>query len=258
MEIRSVTKAVRVLDALAETETPQGVTDLARITELDKSSVSRLLRTLVSAGYVRQDPVTKSYELGLALLHLGQKVLKKVNIRSLSQESLRVLSSESGECSHIAILVNNCALYIDQVAPSKGASIDSPVGTLSPLHCSSLGKVLFSFQDKAKKMALLKTITFEPFTRRTITDPSTYLLEIQKVIKNKIAYDDEEYSIGVKCMAAPVFRHDGTVVAAIGISAPSPRVTDDKLREWSSLLKIEAEKLSEKMGWVKGVECIVD
>ncbi|WP_142524027.1 IclR family transcriptional regulator [Raoultella ornithinolytica] len=249
MEIRSVTKAVRVIEALADTDTPLGVTELARITDLDKSSVSRLLKTLVSAGYVAQDPNNRTYELGLTLLHLGQKVLKRVDLRALCRESLDKLAHITGECAHIAILVNNQSLYLDQATPTRGISIDAPVGTLAPLHCTALGKVLFAFQDEKAKLILLRTFTFEAFTRRSITDKTHYITEIEKVKQSLIAYDDEEFSIGVKCIAAPIFDHENSIAAAIGISGPSPRMTDDKLFEWTHLLREEAKIISFKMGW---------
>lgn len=251
MEIRSVTKAVRVIETLSESEIPLGVTELARITELDKSSVSRLLKTLVAAGYVSQDPVSKSYDLGLTLLHLGQKMLKRINISALSKQILKQLAFETEECVHIAILVNNKALYIEQAAPPSGISVDAPIGTLAPLHCTALGKVLFAFQKEKIQRELLDTINFEAFTRRSITNLSTFQFEIEKVKQNHVAYDDEEFSVGVKCMAVPVFKHDGSIAAAIGLSGPSPRVTDDKISIWSVLLKKEAEQLSIRMGWQK-------
>jgi DNA-binding IclR family transcriptional regulator len=249
VEIRSVTKAIRLMEALGEGDGPLGVTELGRQLDMDKSSVSRMLRTLEVAGFVSQDQTTKSYMLGMTLVHLGQKVLRRLNLRNVARVPLEALATRTGECAHIAVLVGNHALYIDQAAPARGVSIDAPVGTLAPLHCTALGKSLLAFQADAAIDKLLSSAPLEAFTRRTLTEISAVKRDLQQVRERFISFDDEEFSVGVRCIATPVFKHDGTVAAAIGLSGPSPRVTDDRLREWELLLRDEAASLSAQLGW---------
>jgi DNA-binding IclR family transcriptional regulator len=249
VEIRSVIKAVRVMEALADADGPVGVTELARQVDMDKSSVSRMLRTLETAGYVSQDPVSKSYLLGLTLVHLGQKVLRRLNLRNAARSSLESLASRSGECAHIAVLVGGRALYIDQAAPLRGVSIDAPIGTLAPLHCTALGKSLLAFQPEAVIESLLPSLNLEAFTRRTLTDIGSVTRDLSQVRERRVSFDDEEFSVGVRCIATPIFKHDNSVAAAIGLSGPSPRVTDERLREWESMLQEEAIAVSMRLGW---------
>jgi DNA-binding IclR family transcriptional regulator len=249
MEVRSVTKAIRLMEALGDADGPVGVTELARQVDMDKSSVSRMLRTLEIAGYVAQDPVTKSYMLGLTLVHLGQKVLRRLNLRNAARGSLESLALRSGECAHIAVLVGGRALYIDQAAPARGVSIDAPIGTLAPLHCTALGKSLLALQPDDAREALLPSLTLEAFTRRTLTDLNSIRRDLAQVRERQVSFDDEEFSVGVRCIAVPIFRHDGTVAAAIGLSGPSPRVTDERLKEWETMLREEAFSISVQMGW---------
>jgi IclR family acetate operon transcriptional repressor len=249
MEIRSVSKAIRLIEALADADSAVGVTELARQAEMDKSSVSRMLRTLELAGFVTQDPVTKSYDLGLTLVHLGQKVLRRINLRNAARGSLESLAHQSGECAHIAVLVGGRALYIDQAAPSRGVSIDAPVGTLAPLHCTALGKILLALQPDAARDKILSSLTLEAFTRRTLTNHESVKRELEEIQRRQVAYDDEEFSVGVRCIAVPIFKHDGTVAAAVGLSGPSPRVTDERMKEWETLLREEAFSISVQLGW---------
>ncbi|RFU47609.1 IclR family transcriptional regulator [Paraburkholderia sp. DHOC27] len=237
------------MEALADAEGPVGVTELARQVDMDKSSVSRMLRTLETAGYVSQDPVSKSYLLGLTLVHLGQKVLRRLNLRNAARGSLEALAMKSGECAHIAVLVGGRALYIDQATPARGVSIDAPVGTLAPLHCTALGKCLLAFQPALAIEALLPSLNLEAFTRRTLTDIGSITRDLEQVRERQVSFDDEEFSVGVRCIATPVFKHDGTVAAAIGLSGPSPRVTDERLREWETMLREEAMSVSMQLGW---------
>jgi len=249
LEIRSVTKAIRLLDALGEGNGVYGVSELARMVEIDKSSVSRMLRTLEQSGYVEQDPVTQRYSLGLAVGVLGYKALRRMDLRGAARPLLERLAEKTGECAHLAILADRRAFYIDQAAPEKGVGVDAPIGTLAPLHCTALGKVLLAFQPESSKAELIGGMTFELFTRRTIAGAEVLAGHLNNVRAQAMAFDDEEYSIGVRCMAAPVFRYDHTVCGAIGISGPSPRMTDARLSEWEPFLRDIAKELSMRLGW---------
>jgi IclR family acetate operon transcriptional repressor len=249
LEIRSVAKAIRLLDMLGEGPGAFGVSELARMVDMDKSSVSRMLRTLERAGYVEQDPVTQRYTLGLALGVLGYKALRRMDLRGAARPLLERLAETTGECAHMAILADRRAFYIDQVAPERGIGVDAPIGTLAPLHCTALGKALLAFQPEAILEELIAGMKFEPYTRRTISSAEGLRSHLSQVRAQLVAFDDEEYSVGVRCIAAPVFRYDGAVSGAIGVSGPSPRITDARLSEWEALVRGAAAELSGRLGW---------
>jgi IclR family KDG regulon transcriptional repressor len=249
VEVRSVSKAVRLIEALGTEPGAIGVSDLARRLDMDKSSVSRMLRTLENAGFVAQDPATQRYTLGLALGILGQKALRRMDLHSVGRPTIEKLAELTGECSHIAVMADNRALYIDQAPAQRGVMVDSPMYTLSPLYCTALGKSLLAFQSERVRESILSAMHFEQFTRRTILDRTALERHLEQVMRNGVAHDDEEYSIGVRCIAAPVFKLDGTVCGAVGISGPSPRMTDDRVREWEVLVRDEAAALSRRLGF---------
>lgn len=249
VEIRSVTKAIRLLEALASDPAPMGVSELARQVDIDKASVSRMLKTLEQAGFVAQDLNSQRYSLGVALVAMGHKALKRIDLRDAARPSLETLVGLTGECAHIAMLVADRSFYLDQLVPERGVSVDSPIGTLAPLHCTALGKALLAFQKQSEFHRIFAEIKFEAFTRRTITDATTFSKNLADVRQTGVAHDDEEFSVGVRCIAAPVFKHDGSVCGAIGISGPSPRVTDDRLVDWEVAVRREAEEVSIRMGF---------
>lgn len=249
VEIRSVAKAVRLLEAVGEGSGTHGVSELARRVEMDKSSVSRMLRTLEQAGFVEQDPVTQRYALGLSLGVLGYKALRRMDLRGAARPLLERLAERTGEGSHMAILADRRAFYIDQASPERGVGVDAPIGTLAPLYCTALGKALLAFQPAAIQEELIAGMSFEPYTRRTLVSAQALREHLARVRRQGIAFDDEEYSVGVRCMAAPVFRYDGAVCGAIGISGPSPRMTDARLSEWEPLVLDVARELSLRLGW---------
>jgi len=137
-------------------------------------------------------------------------------------------------------------------------NVEAPVGTLAPLHCTALGKAQLAFQDEANYAALRATIDFEIFTRRTITDATTLDSHLAQVRRAGVAYDDEEFSVGVRCVAAPIFRHDGTVCAAIGISGPSPRMTDEHLRKAEAIVREQAATVSRRLGYDPTADAVPD
>ena len=250
LEIRSVTKAIRLLQMLGEGSAgPLGVSELARLVEIDKSSVSRMLRTLEQAGFVEQDPITQRYSLGLSLAVLGYKTLRRMDLRTAGHAVLERLSEKTSECAHMAILADRRAFYIDQAGPARGIGVDAPIGTLAPLHCTALGKALLAFQLPNVREELIRGITFDPYTRRTITGPESLRDHLNRVRSAGVAFDDEEFSIGVRCMAAPVFRFDGAACASIGISGPSPRMADARLNEWELALSDMCKEVSQRLGW---------
>lgn len=249
LEVRSLAKAIRLIEALGSEEGPVGVSELARRLEMDKSSVSRMLRTLEQGGFVAQDAQSQRYTLGLALGILGHKALRRIDLHSAARPTIEKLAELTGECSHIAVLADDRALYIDQAPPQRGMIVDSPMYTLAPLHCTALGKALLAFQPEATRSRILSSMRFEQFTRRTILDRTALEGHLAQVSRNRVAHDDEEYSVGVRCIAAPVFKLNGLACGAVGISGPSPRMTDDRIKDWEIAVRDEAAALSRKLGF---------
>ena len=251
MEIRSVTKAVRLLEALAKEPGPQGVSELSRQLKMDKSSVSRMVRTLELGRLVACDETSGKYSLGLGLVHLGQKALRRLDLRTVARDFLVALAKQTNECAHLAVRAGDRALYVDQELPGQGANVDVPVGAVAPLHCTALGKVLLAFGPEGDRESVLNKEPIESFTRRTLTDSAALRSHLAIVRARQIAFDDEEFSVGVRCVAAPVFRHDGSVIGAIGISGPSPRISDDRLLQLEQIVRDQALELSRKLGWTE-------
>jgi DNA-binding IclR family transcriptional regulator len=249
LEIRSVTKAIRLLDMLGDGNGVYGVSELARLVDMDKSSVSRMLRTLEQAGYVEQDPVTQRYSLGLNIGVLGHKALRRMDLRTASRPLLERLAETTGECAHIAILADRRAFYIDQAAPERGVGVDAPIGTLAPLHCTALGKILLAYQPEPVREEIMKAMSYELYTRRTMGGAEALREHLARVRAQAVAFDDEEYSVGVRCMASPIFRYDNSVCGAIGVSGPSPRITDSRITDWEPMLLEISKELSTRLGW---------
>ena len=242
-EIQSLAKGLKILNLLEHSRNGMGTTEIAKQLSIDKSSASRLLHTLANYGFVEQDEHSTRYLLGPQLLTLGQHLLNRITLRDHARPYLHELVDKTGECAHLAIQAQRQALYIDQVESTAALRVESEIGTLSPLHCTALGKVMLAFGGCPIHDEL------RPFTHRTVTDPSTLDAQLSQTVNRGYAIDDEEYNYGVRCVAAPVYDHRGVLVGAIGISGPAGRVTLERIDEFGNVVKETAYALSARMGF---------
>ncbi|MFN8375889.1 MAG: IclR family transcriptional regulator [Anaerolineae bacterium] len=240
--IQSLARGLEVLDILAQAEGDIGIMEFARQLDIDKSSASRLLQTLANYGYVEQDQDTRRFRLGPRVVALSNRVLNRMPLRDHARPFLRHLTETTGECSHIAILAHGKALYIDQYQTPAILRVETEIGTMSPLHCTALGKVLLAFNGAIPPQNLVS------FTLRTITDPEGLRLHLDQVRRQGYAVDDEEHVAGVRCIAAPVYNFNRKVIAAMGISGPAGRVTLENLPALRQQVLMSAEELSLRLG----------
>ncbi len=242
-EIRSLAKGLKILNLLEHARNGMGTTEIAKQMHIDKSSASRLLHTLANYGFVEQDANTARYFLGPQLLTLGQRLLNRITLRDHARPYLHELVDKTGECAHLAIQTQCQALYIDQAESTAALRVESEIGTLSPLYCTALGKVMLAFGAGRLPDEL------KPFTHRTVTDRSTLAAQLAQTCQRGYAIDDEEYNYGVRCVAAPVYDHRGLLVGAIGISGPAGRVSLERIDDFGAVVKETAAALSTRLGY---------
>jgi IclR family transcriptional regulator, KDG regulon repressor len=217
-EVQTLARGLMILDKLAEAQDGLGITELADLFEVDKGSMSRVLQTLSNYGFAEKDERTRKYILGPQIVRLSRTVLTRMPLRETAKPFLQKLVDQTGECAHLAILAKGEALYIDQAESPSALRVTTGVGTLAPLHCTALGKILLAFAN-APVAENIQSYTF-----RTITDPVAIQHHIDQVRNQRYAMDDEEYHLGVRCIAVPVFDYRERCVAAIGISGPTSRL----------------------------------
>lgn len=227
-EIQTLARGLRIMDQLEGAPDGLSVTQLARQMQLEKSSVSRFLRTMLHYGYVEQDERTRRYRLGARLVALGQQRLRQFTLREQARPFLRRLVDETGECAHLAVYSRGQAFYVDQVDTSASLRVSTGIGTMAPLHCTALGKVLLAFGEVSfgESSAAAELPLFTP---RTIADAAQLAAQLEQARARGYALDDEEYTIGVRCLAAPVWGVGGALAGAMGISGPAARLTRVRL-----------------------------
>lgn len=246
--IASVLRALDMIELVARSDGEVGVTELAARCGVHKSSVSRIMATLASRGYVRQNPDTGKYSLGLHLAELGSACLAKIDIRQVAKPYIEELRRATGETVHLAVIMDSSMVYIDKSESEHVLGMKSRVGSSVPLHCTGLGKALCAFLPEDFVLARLKRAGMTKYTPNTITDVDSFLACLARVRECGYAFDDEEHEEGIRCVAVPVMDHAGRPVAAISASGPTVRVSRERQLEMIPLVAEAGRRISAALG----------
>jgi len=246
--IPNLRNACEILKLLGTSKEGFKVADIARTLRLPVTTTLRIMATLQLQGFVRK--VEGRFELGPVLIHLGNASLAGTEIREAALPVLQRLTQATEETSHLAIPCDDRALIVavqDSPHPLRAASRP---GYLAELHCSSTGKIFLSFLH-AHRLAELCGGKKENIRRtpNTLTTLAEIKRETELTRKRGYSLDNEEYHPGVRCLAAPVFGSDGSVVAAIGITAATVRFTKERIPEFAAKVTAAAADLARSLGY---------
>lgn len=244
-EIQSLARGLKILDLLAQSQDGVSITELAERLGVDKGSASRLVATLASYGYAEKDKQTRRYHLGLQVITVSRSLLTRLPFREVAKPFLHQLMERTGECAHLAIPGQGKVLYIDQVESPATLRVNAQVGTMNPLHCTALGKILLAFGGVEPPADL------ESFTPHTITNTDQLRKNLEQIRTQGYAVDDEEFDLGVRCIAVPVEDFRGKVIASMGISGPATRMTPERLQELAAIVLEVGKALSKRMIFIR-------
>jgi DNA-binding IclR family transcriptional regulator len=250
--IQTVSNALRVLEVFSEKD-EIGVSDLSRRLGLHKNNVFRLLATLEENGYIAQSARSEQYRLGTGCLELGRAFARGNTLLRSARPILADLSAAVGETVHIATLRMAEVIHLDGEVPDQLVLTASRIGLRLPANCTALGKVLLAGLEPEARVQFIKELSaeggFTAKTSSTIVDPDKFSEHLSSVAIQGFGVDLEEYEVGLRCVAAPVYNETGQVVAAISVSGPSFRLTEDQLLGTVTQSVVDAaERLSRNLG----------
>ncbi len=246
--VRAVEHCLRLIDALSADGQPRGITELSGELGLAKSTVHRLLQTLVRRRYVVQNPASGRYRLGLRFLELGAIVSDQLTIPMIAQPHLQRLMEATKETVHLGLLEGHEVVYADKIECPQTIRMYSRVGRRSPLHCTALGKTLLAFQSEQMLQDLVRA-GLRRLTARTITTHRRLQAELQRIREEGYALDNEEFEDGLRCIAAPVRDHSNAVVASLGIAGPATRLEPVRFPVLIKHVKEAADAVSSALGY---------
>ncbi|WP_067934644.1 IclR family transcriptional regulator [Alicyclobacillus kakegawensis] len=246
--VKSVDKALNLLEMMSEYPQGAAITELASRSGMYKSTVHRLLGTMMKRGFVEQDTQTGRYKLGYSLLDLGMRLLSSIDLRSEALPHLQELARQTQEVVHLALLDQGEVVYIEKVETPHTIRMHSRVGKRVPVHATGLGKAILAFLPAGELRALIRRYGLPRMTEHTLTDEAEFLASLETTRRLGYAMDVEEHELGICCVAAPIFDNTGQVVAACSVSGPRQRLDPAKLVELAPLVMDTGRRISERLG----------
>lgn len=243
----TLTKGLRILEMLCQSDRRRGVTELANELGLQKSNTHRLLQTLTQLGYVEKDEDGGRYGPTLRLWELGAMVADRLDLRVVARPYLTKLAQETQETVHLSILSGLEVIYIDKVDSPFPIRAYSRVGGRAPAHCVATGKVLLAFSGETVEKALL-TSKPKRYTSTTICTPDELRKQFSLIRRRGFATNRGEWREGVNGLAVPIFDHSGKAIAAVGITLPPVQPSRDLIEN----LKRRAFEISRSLGHKDG------
>lgn len=245
--IKALAKGMEILTIL-ERKGSATITELADEIGVDKSTVSRLVATLKKYDMVRCDPANKQYRLGFRILHLGDGVRRHIDVASIARPYLYKITEAIGESVHLAAANNGKSYVIDQVRSKREYDLPAQVGMIESWHSSSVGKCVLAYKPHAYIERVLAEHGMKKYTEKTITGMAKLYAELDLIRKMGYAFDDEECTLGVRCVAVPIFNYNGQVNHSIGVSGPKTQMTQSRIEAFLPKMMECGKQISEELG----------
>lgn len=243
--VNSVSKSFALLELLCDSDSPMGVTALAHQAELGKSNVHRLLQTLVDLGYVAQLP-NAEYAPTIRTWELGSKVVSRLSIRDVARPAMQALADATKEAVHLSLRQGYEVLYIDKIESKEPVRAYTQLGGRGPIHCTATGKAILAFQPADEIAACMaEAVAHNP---NTITTARAFNREAGDIRAQLYALNRGEWRADILGIASPIADSSGSVVAAIGLSAPSSRVEPSDFEALAPGLTTHAQSISAALG----------
>lgn len=247
--VQSIDRALDIIEAVAVEQEGLTLTEIADCVSLHKSTVYRLLSTLMKRGYIDKTH-DNHYKIGLKPIEVVSYYINNLELQTEARPYVAQITAQLGLTSHLGVLDGDKVVYIEKMDVISSVKLYSQIGLRMHAYCSSLGKCLLSNYSKPQLEQIMAENGFIQFTPNTIITIEALHEEIAKIRKQGWAIDDEEYEIGHRCIGAPIYDYRGDIIAAISASGDKYLLTDDRIEEVAAYVKKMALEISRDMGYV--------
>jgi DNA-binding IclR family transcriptional regulator len=243
--VKSVEKAVRILNAFNNGQPSMNLSEVAAVTGLDKSGAQRFTHTLVQLGLLRKDPDTKRFELTPRVLEFGANYTRSSTLVRAAVPYLLNLSQTTEESVSLTVLDDVDVVYVQRLLSRNMLTTDVRTGTRLPAYCTAPGIAILSGLPRAEALAILNRSDRKPITPKTHWEIETILEEIDRAIAQGYAFAVDQIYLNDISVAAPIYGTDGRAIAAVSIGVSRLRCSvEDACARFAPLLVSVAETLS--------------
>jgi IclR family KDG regulon transcriptional repressor len=247
--MNAVERALDIFEAIQKKKGEMSLNDLAEATDQSVSTTHRTCSTLVKRRYLYQQGDRGKYSLGYKFLLFNDVANVSSNIRAEAMPFLNDLSEKISETVILSIFDGNEVVDIASVVPDLILQAVPGLNPKSPFHCTAVAKIFLAFMTDKKIDRILSSYELTAYTDRTITDIDQLKAELRTIAADGIAYDDEEFLIGLRSAAAPIRGESGNMFASVSYLAPSSRVSSLKMKQLGPLVKTCALSISRVLGY---------
>ncbi len=241
--VTSVERALAILEFLDGARRGWNISEISRKLKIPKSSTHVLVLTLERQGYLKREPGSREYTLGLKLYGLGRGLMNNLALPKKALPAMEWLSERTGLTVHLAVLEMDQAIYIQKVEAPGLIRFDTYVGKRTNLHCTAVGKALLAYTTWQRQQRFLSRGSFARHTKNSITTAAALRQELQRIRERGYAIDDEEEELQIRCIAAPVLNHVGELVAAVGITGTVGQVPEESVDRLGRLTMRAASRI---------------
>jgi DNA-binding IclR family transcriptional regulator len=239
-------RVLAVFEILLASQKGLTVSEIARSLGLARSSAFYIIHTIEECGYIYHSSPRGRYTFTAKLLDLANRSLACMSVCRLAAPLLGQLMQKTGLTVHLGVLSQNEVVLIHKAAPCDGQQMATWVGKRMPIHCTGLGKALMAFLPSAQidfriKQGLLR------YNENTIVSARKLKEELLKMRERGFALDDEEETVGLRCIGAPLFDANNQAVAAISVAGTLTQLADEKLDSLAHEVKRTAASISEQL-----------
>lgn len=226
---RALENGIAVLEVISSKRACT-VTEIADALGINKSTVSRIIKTFIQKDIVEKNSSSRMYSIGPAILQMSNRYYKARNIVGQIKSVMEALCRQIEESVHLCALSNGAAVVVEQAESENRLVVNAKIGNREPLHASAVGKCLLAFVGEEEREAMLPNITFVRFTDKTICNTDALAAELRKIRLAGYSTDDNELTPNIRCVAVPVFDGRGRCIYSLGVSGTNSRMTPDKIR----------------------------
>jgi DNA-binding IclR family transcriptional regulator len=246
--VRAVERALQILGCFDDEHSERGVSEIAQEVGLHKATAHRIMTTLLNFGYLERTADEQKYRLGVHLVALGFKVIRRMDVRREALPYMAQLVEQWDETCDLGLFDQGQVFYIEVIRGSHTLTIAAAVGQRLPAHCTASGKLFLAHIPPHDLDALLSQ-PLTCYTDKTITEPNMLRQQLAVIRRQGYGGDDEEYEAGIRAVSAPIYNHEGEVVAAMSVPGPTSRMTPGRLPEIAQALKEATQAVSRRLGW---------
>ena len=250
--VKSAERALAILELLTGREHPLTFTDIAHALNYPRSSLHGLLRTMVERGWAEFDQSSRTYTLGIRTLEAGNAYTRALGLVDRALPLMEKIRDTIDETVQLAVLDGVHNVYVAKVDGRQTLTLASEVGRRLPAYATGVGKVLLAGLGHDELDLRLGEMRLDPVTAHTITDRARLREHLEHVRGRGFGIDNEEYTIGIRCVAVPILDHSRRVVAAMSVSVPAIRFTPAHRERAHVLLTEAAHRMSGALGYRSG------